>query len=598
MPTYTGMSATTVVATEVQGPIIVCGDFPGQGREQFFEAQNRRAARRGRAQVRLAAIRSRRAADRAGGLPSRGLPLRVDLAQADGREALEGLPCEATGEPWVSYNSQRAARYHRRYVAQGVERDARHSREEEKGRGHNTTKRNLRESCGLVSDWSDEPPGVSAKNGKLHYRGLLSCRSVWACAVCCDKIRGARGTELERACQAFERKFPDGMAVLVTATVPHASTDPLATTLDAVQKAWSAGVCSGRAWMGDKRNYGVLGQVRATEIMAGGRAGFHPHQHILIFLDRKLSKRQLQAFRRRIYGRWADALVKRGLPAPTYRRGVHVDRVKASDGGAYVVKAEGDRTKNRRVALEVARGDIKAGSGGSVTPFELLDRYDDARQAMKRAEAVSAKPGASSAALRAAAHAYDEADRVRASSLAAWDEYTTATKGRQCMRWSRGLRKLLLGDGDGDGGGDGDGDGVSDEELDFDEVPDGEFLDGDPDELPPIPDGPVFTFASADEVRAVRAVDRGRGPALLLDLLEQRLWDDARRFAARACERYWWRGWCHRWRQIWAEGVDVNGRSGVLLERIEGQAGPLVAAQFEAEMTGGVRPNAMVDQLA
>jgi hypothetical protein len=81
----------------------------------------------------------------------------------------------------------------------------------------------------------------------------------------------------------------------------------------------------------------------------------------------------------------------------------------AAEAAEYVVKLQDGRDPG----LEVARGDLKAGRLGSVTPFEILDYF--------------ARTG-------------------DADALELWNRYEVVSKHRQCITWSKGLRRRLLPD--------------------------------------------------------------------------------------------------------------------------------------------------------
>ena len=131
----------------------------------------------------------------------------------------------------------------------------------------------------------DAPEGTIAR-GQLHdnkafYTGLQICASVWACPVCAAKISERRRAELVAAL-AVARSM--GMQVyLLTLTVPHGLGDDLKALLEQIHKAYSK-TSSGRAGQNIRKLLGLRGTVRALETTYGVN-GFHPHLHILLFLD-------------------------------------------------------------------------------------------------------------------------------------------------------------------------------------------------------------------------------------------------------------------------------------------------------------------------
>lgn len=78
----------------------------------------------------------------------------------------------------------------------------------------------------------------------------------------------------------------------------------------------------------------------------------------------------------------------------------------AAEAGAYIAKTSAGRS----VGNEITRGDLKTGRAGHRTPWQVLE---DFRQAGDLAD------------------------------LQLWREYERATKGHQCVTWSKGLKRGL-----------------------------------------------------------------------------------------------------------------------------------------------------------
>jgi hypothetical protein len=178
---------------------------------------------------------------------------------------------------------------------------------------------------------------------------------------------------------------------MVTLTVRHALSHELSATQAGVNRAWKRFQQS-RAWKRIRQSYGVIGFVRAVEVKHG-RAGWHPHIHILLLSARpKDVERDLHG---ELAGLWRAAVV-RELGAehePDDEHGCHVAPAYAAD---YLAK----------MGLEIANSVSKV-RGPSRGPFELLE---DARRGDAQARAL-------------------------------WLDYTKATKGKRQLEWSRGLRK-------------------------------------------------------------------------------------------------------------------------------------------------------------
>lgn len=248
-----------------------------------------------------------------------------------------------------------------------------------------------------------------------HFSGTERCASIWACPVCSAVIRAERATDIQTGAQTWQNN--GGALLFVTLTLRHKRSDALADTLDAAIKSWR-GVQQGAPWTRWKNRLGIVGSVRAVEVTYGVSNGWHPHIHVLMFLESEPTTNMLESFESWLYARWADRIVAAGSRMPTKLRGVDL-RLAGKDGqvlAQYLAKTQdaAKATPSRtRIGAEIARADFKSGRGlDRLMPLELLDA---------------------------------DADDQRAYAL--WTEYFTATRGRQAITWSKGLRtRLLLGE--------------------------------------------------------------------------------------------------------------------------------------------------------
>jgi hypothetical protein len=248
------------------------------------------------------------------------------------------------------------------------------------------------------------------EHGEAHLAGVQSCGSVWACPVCSASIRQGRSVQVQQA--ALAHLAAGGGLAFVTLTVPHDRGDALAELLDGVIVGWNAirkhrGVKRASAAAGGWSDY-----IRAVEITDGVN-GWHPHLHVLLFLERPGEALALKALESAMHAAWSAFAVSRGRRAPALGIGVRLQAVSNDSTGAatlasYLTKIQDEDGVDRALGLEMARGDLKSGRGrGSMHPFELIDR---ARAGDRRA-------------------------------IARWREYEQATKGRRCIEWSRSLKK-------------------------------------------------------------------------------------------------------------------------------------------------------------
>jgi len=258
-------------------------------------------------------------------------------------------------------------------------------------------------NCGAVP--VGDQVEIRIKDGSAYYCGLETCGNVWLCPVCSAKIHHRRAAELREALQAWEAN--GGAASLVTITVPHDLHDPLSKLLDAERAAWKH-VTAGAAWQRLKRRLRIAGHVIAMEFTWGDENGWHPHYHVLLVHDQDLDAAAIAAVHAHIHSRLTARCRDYGLRAPDQVHAVRIDpNVSATAAGAYVAKG-GAWTP----AEEMTRSDLKTSRIGSRTPFQILADY------------------------------YQTGD-IRDRDL--WDEYARATRSRAAVRWSRGLRSVLLG---------------------------------------------------------------------------------------------------------------------------------------------------------
>lgn len=264
--------------------------------------------------------------------------------------------------------------------------------------------------CGRVTHTDAGDVAVKVNGDVAHYAGLTTCGSVWACPVCSAKIRNHRGDEIAEGAARWIDEL-GGSAYMVTFTVPHDLVDALKPLFDTVANGFRS-VISGRAWQTEKERLGVAGTIRSMEV-THGENGWHPHLHVLVFFDDVLTAEDFAWLRLRWYERWSRFITRAGYRAPSFEHGLDMRPVRTGEeAGRYIAKVQ----DGGHLGNELTRADLKEGRSGSRTPFEVLDDF------------------------RWTGDLED---------LEVWQEYEKATKGRQCITWSQGLRALLLPDDQG-----------------------------------------------------------------------------------------------------------------------------------------------------
>ena len=236
-----------------------------------------------------------------------------------------------------------------------------------------------------VEVWSREKGGGSLS-------GICICGSLWTCPVCSARISEHRRKDLQEAVSGWEGE--GGSVMLLTLTFPHVASDRLLETYPRFGDAMSRFQKhrTFRDWAAD---HGLRHRVRATEITHGAN-GWHPHAHVLLFLDRELAQEAVSG----LFDAWSAGCRLAGLGLPSRAHGV--DLRNGSYAAAYAAKWG--------LSHEMTKGHSKRGRAGSRTPFDLL-----------------------------ACHA-DTGDMADARLFR---EYAQATFRRPQLQWSHGARAAL-----------------------------------------------------------------------------------------------------------------------------------------------------------
>ena len=250
--------------------------------------------------------------------------------------------------------------------------------------------------------------------GVGHFAGLETCGRIWTCPVCGGKIRARRGDDIAEGVGAWLVK--GGGALFLTATLPHDQGDALLLTLDLLVRGWKA-LWSGWSAVKWRKQLGIVGNIKSIEVTVGFN-GWHPHIHAVILLEEPLE----ELFDGRLGGwvswlkeQWNRFLLREGWRPAHHLKGIDVLPVSAGTAAqlaAYVTKIHSGNG-DKGLGNEMARADLKRGRYESRTPLEVLR---------------------------------DFLTWGNAADLNLWLEYEKATEGRAAIRWSKGLRALLLPD--------------------------------------------------------------------------------------------------------------------------------------------------------
>ncbi|MFV0522982.1 MAG: protein rep [Acidimicrobiales bacterium] len=245
-------------------------------------------------------------------------------------------------------------------------------------------------------------PTISRLDGRAYASGLQTCGSVWVCPACSFKIRAKRAAEISTA--VAEHVRAGGGVLHVVVTMPHRAEELLRDTWKVISDCW-AHVTSGGGWKTFKERHGVVGFIRSAEVTHSFASGWHPHCHILLFVDQPMSPVEndtaFYQVRAAIRHRWCHRMATKHGRTMSEEFGIRVDPVKPDDAdgsGQYLTKA----------GYEMAMLDTKLGrTDGHRTPFAVA---------------------------RDASETGDMADihLVR--------EWVRASHGKRSITWSHGLR--------------------------------------------------------------------------------------------------------------------------------------------------------------
>lgn len=256
--------------------------------------------------------------------------------------------------------------------------------------------------CGRVPVTQGGHVTIKDNAGVAHYAGLATCGSIWACPVCSAKIRNHRSLDISTGAANWD--LAGNTVYLLTLTMPHDFGMPLARLIPVIADGFR-GVISGRPWVRLRDQLGIAGTIRSMEVTHGAN-GWHPHLHVLVFIEGSPDAAGLAALTLHVRRAWARQITAAGFRVPN-SHGVDIQRCySAAEAGQYIAKTQDGRSAGN----ELARGDLKSGRNAGRTPFEILDDFR---------------------------WTGDSGD------LALWHEYERATKGHQAISWSDKLRERL-----------------------------------------------------------------------------------------------------------------------------------------------------------
>jgi len=267
-----------------------------------------------------------------------------------------------------------------------------------------TTLKRLR-ACGLPLSGMV----VRCKDGLHHYAGMSTCGSGWACPVCAAKIRFHRAHEVSRAVVSALNQSMS--ALFVTRTIPHSAEDKLGVTLGLLAEGRRY-VANQKVVKGVRRAAGYVGGTCAKEVTYGVN-GSHPHTHDIEYYERELTLEDFAALSSVYYEYLSRFYSRNGFEGLTRQHGVRVEQVQMDviALARYMAKLQEGANIRLHAAQELTRADLKQGRAGSLMPLDIACEFF----------------GTGDMAL-----------------LDLWHEYERETFGKSVIRFTKGLRALLL----------------------------------------------------------------------------------------------------------------------------------------------------------
>lgn len=234
-----------------------------------------------------------------------------------------------------------------------------------------------------------------------YYYGLIRCSKLWECPVCAAKITEQRRIELVELLDNQkltiplipENKLlmlPRFHLAMLTFTLAHHAGESADTVLDRLQGSYSE-FTRGRWFQGFKSTYFMRGYLRALEITHGA-SGWHPHFHVLLFLESQPTDETTMQMEHDARIRWMKVTRKHGGVAD-YTTGCQLD---VGHYELYAAKLAGDKElRGWTLESEVMKQPVKHGRNGNRTMTDLLIAYvgGDIAAGVLWSEAVSALHG-------------------------------------------------------------------------------------------------------------------------------------------------------------------------------------------------------------
>lgn len=206
--------------------------------------------------------------------------------------------------------------------------------------------------------------GVSSKGAHV---GLVNSRNRLS-TMAGKKIFRDESLDLQAAVLAWTKASRRHDVGMLTLTIPHRSFDGLSWLNESLQAAWNKFVAG--AYRKIAERYRIVGWRWGLEVNHSLKNGFHPHRHVILLFEKRLSRDARAALEAELHEAWHAAVMQVMGRSVSFERGV--DLRTASHNGArglavYVTKG---------MAVEAAGGVNKSGRADSRSPHEILVDID------------------------------------------------------------------------------------------------------------------------------------------------------------------------------------------------------------------------------
>jgi hypothetical protein len=226
-----------------------------------------------------------------------------------------------------------------------------------------------------VTSWRNAEGAVIKK---AHFGGVLKCNSNTGFCDCPNQNAREHRRKLLRMMRRWI--WQGNHLYFMTLTMSHAVSHNLQ-ELEEARQAGMYSVTNDYRWKSKKQSFGIAGRVTMIEATKGP-SGWHPHVHMVLFVDREWDENEQNDFGDRTFERWSDGVMERGkaiyeMKPPSKRRGIDIEHITAErrlqDIADYAVK-------NQLVsaALEMTNSEGKEGRSDGEAIKEIRRRHYEA----------------------------------------------------------------------------------------------------------------------------------------------------------------------------------------------------------------------------